>query len=356
MKHDVLVIGRGIIGSSIAYYLQKAGANVTIISDTSERATDGSFGWINASFFNDEAYFRLRNEGLSAYGRLVKEVTLPISWSGCLCWENTGEALVQQARELRDLGYQADIIELNAFTRLEPDLPNPPSECLFMPQEAAAESGDLADALYEAALRLGAQEIRGRVTQLETVSGKVTGAVVGGELIKAHHVVVAAGTQTPSLINPLGCALTMLERPAVILQTKPVAQAFSHVLVSQLGEVRQLPDGSILMPAAVGHQSYETPVGDQNVTQAAAEALARLEDFTGLSLEIDWAKLAYRPVPQDGLPVVGRIASGAYVAVMHSGITLAAIIGELVCSEVLNGPNEYSNGWLDPYRPERFGQ
>ena len=146
----------------------------------------------------------------------------------------------------------------------------------------------------------------------------------------------------------------MLERPAIILKTKPVSQLFSHILVSKLGEVRQLPDGSLLMPAAVGHQSYDAPFEGGDLANTAADALARLSQFVGFDLELEWAKLAFRPVPQDGLPVVGKIACGAYVAVMHSGITLAAIMGELTSHEVIHSPSDESERWLAPYRPDRF--
>ena len=48
--------------------------------------------------------------------------------------------------------------------------------------------------------------------------------------------------------------------------------------------------------------------------------------------------LAARPVPQDGLPVIGASwPEGVYVAVMHSGVTLAALVGEAVTQELARG-------------------
>lgn len=354
MARSVIVIGRGIIGASVAYYLQRAGANVTLVGDQSDRATDGSFGWINASFHNDDTHYHIRNEGLTAYARLSETLDLPIAWRGCLCWETEGEALQHQLRELQRLGYQASAIGRGEFTVLEPNLPNPPEACLYMPQEAAAESGELADALSQAAIELGATEVFGHVTKLIETSGRIEGVEIDGDVLRGDQVVVAAGIHAPSLVEPLGVPLPMLERPAVILKTKPIAKLFSRVLVSEIGEVRQLPDGSILMPAAVGHQSYDKPAEDQDLATTTGDALVRLSSFIGVELEVDWAKHAFRPVPKDGLPVIGRIAEGGYVAVMHSGITLGAIAGELVSEEVLQGPTASTAKWLNPYRPERF--
>lgn len=61
---------------------------------------------------------------------------------------------------------------------------------------------------------------------------------------------------------------------------------------------------------------------------------------------------AFRPVPADGLPVMGEAADGLYLAVMHSGATLAALAGELAAREILGGSAE---PLLAPYRPGRFG-
>jgi glycine/D-amino acid oxidase-like deaminating enzyme len=49
--------------------------------------------------------------------------------------------------------------------------------------------------------------------------------------------------------------------------------------------------------------------------------------------------IGWRPLPLDGHPVIGPspVDPNAYVAVMHSGVSLAAIVGELVAEELLTG-------------------
>lgn len=73
-------------------------------------------------------------------------------------------------------------------------------------------------------------------------------------------------------------------------------------------------------------------------------------------LRVDQAGLAYRPVPQDGLPVIGAAGpAGLYVTVMHSGITLAAITAEIVAAEIEEGPrNNHLSDLVDLFRPDRF--
>ena len=62
----------------------------------------------------------------------------------------------------------------------------------------------------------------------------------------------------------------------------------------------------------------------------------------------------FRPMPADGFPIVG-FAPGRrdlYIAVMHSGVTLGALMGRLAASEILEGVTAEP---LAPYRLERFG-
>ena len=64
------------------------------------------------------------------------------------------------------------------------------------------------------------------------------------------------------------------------------------------------------------------------------------QDISGLgSLPIEEFRIGLRPLPSDGLPLIGPVpgVEGVYAAVMHSGITLAAIVGRTVAEEVGQG-------------------
>jgi glycine/D-amino acid oxidase-like deaminating enzyme len=63
--------------------------------------------------------------------------------------------------------------------------------------------------------------------------------------------------------------------------------------------------------------------------------------------------LGYRPIPPDGMPMVGFVSevAGLYVAAMHSGVTLAPLIGRFAVAESVHGRSEPA---LAPCRPDRF--
>ncbi|MGB0492417.1 MAG: FAD-binding oxidoreductase, partial [Paracoccaceae bacterium] len=66
-------------------------------------------------------------------------------------------------------------------------------------------------------------------------------------------------------------------------------------------------------------------------------------------------KIGTRPVPIDGFPVVGDIQGykGVFIAVMHSGVTLAPLVGELLALEMLQVTK---SPLLKSFRPSRFAE
>lgn len=63
--------------------------------------------------------------------------------------------------------------------------------------------------------------------------------------------------------------------------------------------------------------------------------------------------MGYRPMPLDGLPMIGKVpgAAGMYMVATHSGVTLAPLLGKLAAQEVLTSERLAA---LAKYRPERF--
>ncbi len=355
-RQRIVVIGAGVIGAQIAWHLAEAGAEVIVVDAAAGRATEASFGWINASFYLDTHHHALRVAGMEAYARLAGRVPLPVAACGTLSWENTGDVLMQEADRLQGLGYDATLLDAAQLRALEPALADPPDAALHFPGEMAAESGALAEALLRAAVARGARRISGlRVTGFQTAAHRVAGIETDAGPIRADHVVLSAGTGSAALMATLGLPLPMAHRPALMVATQPVPPLLRHILVTPHGELRQTPDGALIMPAAIGHQSDTSETLPEALEDAADSALGRMRALLpGAGLRIGRLHVAERPVPADDRPVLGQAAEGLSVAVLHSGITLGAIVGELMAREVLRGPDNETTHWLAPYRPGRF--
>ena len=87
----------------------------------------------------------------------------------------------------------------------------------------------------------------------------------------------------------------------------------------------------------------------------AVEVLKRIQiklcDVPKLSLSE--VNVGMRPVPLDGFPVIGEVPSvmGVFAAIMHSGVTLGPLVGQLLAAEVLQGAN---CKLLQSFRPKRL--
>lgn len=356
MAPRILVVGAGITGASLAYHLARRGAAVTVIEagQPASGASGASFGWLNASFFANEDHFRLRAAALMAHRCLCEALPgLPTAWTGTLWWEDEGAAFDRQTETLTRLGYPLRVLDRAAFAELEPNVP-PPDRALLFPDEGATDLAGLTARLLDAAGQHGARLWTGTpVAGLATRNGQVCGVETAQGPVPADHVVLAAGTATPALIAPLGLRLPMLRRPGLILRTRPADPPIHHILVAPGQEVRQDVTGHLIAPTSASHQGDTADTVADTPERLADAALARLRALLpGAALEWDRVMLADRPVPRDGLPVIGPGGvPGLSLAVMHSGATLAPLVGELLSDEVLCGT---PSALLAPFRPDRF--
>jgi D-hydroxyproline dehydrogenase subunit beta len=353
MKPHILIIGAGIIGAAIAHRLAPR-ARVTVLEAASPAAgaSGKSFGWINASFFANPAHHRLRVEAIAAWHRLGPPGR-DVQWSGTLWWEESGDAFDAMAATLRELDYPLREIVATEFRALEPRIAMPPDRALHFTAEGAVDPAALTAHLLAAAADHGAQLWSGAgIRGLATSDAGVIGVLTDQGPVFADHVILATGTATESLLAPLDIPLPMVRRPAVLLRTQRLPPVIRHILVGPDGELRQDADGHLLTPAALSHQSDASDILVATPGTLADEGIARVATlFPDLDLRWTAVTVASRPMPADGLPVVGQVMPGLTVAVMHSGVTLAALMGELVAAEVLGqGPSP----WLAPYRPTRF--
>jgi len=239
-----LIIGAGITGAALAFQLSRRGDDVTLVSTHAEGglASAASFGWLNASFFLGQAHFHLRHQGLAAHRRLQDLLAgLPTTWQGCLWYEATGEAQEETATDLAAFGYRVTRLTRPQIADRLPALGPVPDSALFFPEEGASDPAILARALIQAS---GAEVIRATVQSLSEKNGRVTGVLTDLGAIKADRVILATGTGTPALLEPLGTTLPMLQRPGLMLATNALPPICPVILATPDQEVRQDAQGN----------------------------------------------------------------------------------------------------------------
>ena len=349
---QTLIIGAGITGAALAYQLYRRGQTATIVSTHAEGglASAASFGWLNASYFLSRPHYHLRYQGLAAHRRLTAQLSgLPTTWPGCVWYEATGDAQAETAADLRELGYTVEALTKAQIAAKLPALGPVPETALHFPEEGVADPATLARALIAAS---GAKVIRATVQSLTSDHDKVTGALTDLGPLIADRVILATGTGTPALLQPLGLALPMLKRPGLMLTTNALPPICPVVLATPDQEIRQDAIGHLHAPASAGHQGdHAESLGSFPVVINAT--LQRLRGlFPGQEIHFGRQAMALRPVPGDGLPVVGQgPVPGLWLAVMHSGATLAPVVAEHLVDEITGG---VESPLLAEFRPTRF--
>jgi len=118
---------------------------------------------------------------------------------------------------------------------------------------------------------------------------------------------------------------------------------------------KQKLDGRVVVGgqivAGVGTAAGDAPDPGDNGQRILREAVGVLPGIRGVAVER--VTVGHRVMPADEYPIVGfcDACPNLYIAAMHSGVTLAPLIGQLAALEILDGARVSS---LKPYRPSRF--
>ena len=353
-RHSVIIAGAGIVGATLAYHLATGGASVTIIerSRPASGVTARAFAWINVIYGNAPDLACLRNPAIADYHRLERELNgaLAIDWNGALTWTANPADSERLVAEHTAWGYDVGLVERDEIRRLEPRLAAPPPVAAHAPGEGALDPVAATLTLVRAAMEAGAQLVEGTEVQgLATTDGRVRGVVLpGGTTIEADTVVLAAGTSSKALCAGIGIELPVESSPATLTRFAGPRGLVGRVVAGPDLEIRQDAAGRLFV------SDYYVEGESPEDRAAITLALIRRRFHDGDTVAPIDARVGWRPMPTDGMPIVGFTpdAPGLYLAVMHAGVAMAPVVGRLATGEIVAG-NEAEA--LAPCRVSRFG-
>jgi glycine/D-amino acid oxidase-like deaminating enzyme len=254
------------------------------------------------------------------------------------------------------------------FERISPAIaPGPLSYAYFSRSDGHVDPVWVTYKFLDEARRLGAQVLYPcEVQGLELRGPRLAGVSTTQGKFALDRLVVACGTQTPGVLDKVGYSLPMQHAPGILVHSVPIPE-ISKIAYDGPGdlEFKQMANGRIVgtdagsppnIPGHAGILSQQMDFPSDAMKIAHGERiLANISKFMpGVKrATFDRLTLGYRPMPKDGFPAVGAVpgVKGVYVATMHSGVTLAPIIGRYVTQELITGTPV---PLLAPYRPERF--
>lgn len=356
----IVVAGAGIVGASIAYHLAKAGAAVTVIDRQApaSNASRGTFAWINATWAKQpRSYHALNQAGVTRWKSLQQELRLPVRWGGSLEWFADAERqkiLATQIAEQRDWGERARMVSAPELAALEPQVNFAGVEQVaFSENDGAADPVRTTRAFLSAARSHGARvHYPCELTAVSLRAGRLMAVGTNRGALKADRLVLATGAAPDAARMFADTELPQKSTPGIIAITAPLPRLLNRVIATPGTHLHQRDDGRIVLgeqdgpPQNAAHdERLRMHPNDFPAREIALQHAKRILDLAQhyvpaiSSAKIDEACIGWRPRPLDGLPVLGASPArrDVYLAVMHSGVTLAPIVGQLAAQELLDG-------------------
>lgn len=352
MPHpDVLVVGGGVIGLSVAYHAARRGAKVTLLE--AERLGDGASGaaagMLNAqaetrepgAFLDLQLHSRALHRSLG--DQLYEETSLDPEyiWSGTLRVARTAafeESLAQTHRWQQELGLSAKWLDGEELRKLEPEICPKARAALYLPDDGQVNSRRLVRALALAASRRGAAIREATpVSGLVSESGQVTGARTAHGEVHADRVVLAGGVGCARLCEDLGLRLPLHPVKGETLAIEAMPAPVSANVWDEDCYLVPKRDGRLIVGATEEPGVWEKRPTLGGVAQLSGCAASLVPDLSGSPVTDLWGGL--RPGTPSGEPILGPVGGveGLLLTTGHyrNGILLSAVTGEAISALAL---------------------
>lgn len=370
-QKKITIIGAGIVGTCIAHELSRLGKNVTIIDkSTPGSGTSGkSFNWVNATYPKKPySYNYLSQLGLAAFDDLYRFIDFPSRWNGSLEWfvdANKHNKLLNNVNELLDYPTHSkhEIISNFKASSYEPNIDfNNNNKIVYSVDDGAIDTAQTIKNLVARTIFNGGKIINNCIYKNSIYrNGKLSSINTSHGEIETDLIIFATGINTNSLINK---KVLRDPTPGIIIKSKPYKKIINKIIVGPGIHIHQQNDGRLIIGEQDGapenhkmrlkgypSQFPSTLIADQHVKKILD--LTKVFIKSVKHVEVESVEIGWRPLPLDGLPIIGFINSkqDSYVASMHSGISLGPIVGKIVAQEITENIN---NNLLKNFRPSRF--
>jgi glycine oxidase len=370
--YDVIIVGGGLIGGSIAFELSAEKLRVAVLDrqDPGREASWAAAGMLapGPDSSDSPALVPLGKESLRLYPDFIAAIESASGKSVDFTRAGTFEVFrgpqAEAARdkmvaEFRRFGLAAEAMSPSAAREHESSLGPQVDAVAWLPDEATIDPRRLVEAALAAATQRGA-EFRANcgVESLLYEGGACRGVLAGGQKIAAKQVVIAAGCFCATIadaaressrelrqyapVHPVRGQMLALRSPAVQLK---------KVLRSEYGYLVPRRDGRIVAGSTLedaGFVKQVTPQGVRQILDAALELAPALADA---KIVEDWSGL--RPDTPDHLPIIGPTdVAGLWLATGHyrNGILLAPATAKIIRDWIVTGKSNFNAEAFSPLR------
>jgi sarcosine oxidase subunit beta len=359
-RFGTVVIGGGIVGSAVAYYLAEAGETDILLVEQDRLAsgsTGGSFGGVRQQF-STPLEIELSRRGLEFWKTAERVFNSPVPFFQCGYLLVSGQAAIM-ARLAEAAGLQAEMgltdVRLLDAEQLPEAAPWLSPEGLlggcWTPSDGRVTPPDGVAALVQAARARGVQVREGwTVRSLRGHQGRWR--VSGSSEIEAERVVACTGFWSSDLMRPFGLDLTI--RPMQLLGaiSEPALPGQGVPLTIDLDTGFCVePEGTALVlsvlleenPPGWSHERMLVEFGELARRRAPALADVGIARFTTGTVDLGG----------DGHPYVGEVEPGLWIAAGFGGhgTMHGPVVGRLLALTMAGRPDPTLDiSMLDPRR------
>ena len=363
---DIIVIGGGIIGASVAYGVAKLGVDVTLLDQggSTYSASRGNFGlaWVQGKGLGMPSYAEWTLDAVQGWPEFSEDlrektgISVDFEQSGgfevCfgekeLCLR---KSILEQIRQESKSGfYDYEMLDHQTIQEMIPKLRlgKTVSGASFSPHDAHLNPLALLRGLL-AALKIF------RIThfpenQVESVSFRNDCFEIrtAKKRFSAKKIVLACGLGIKTLARQVGLEIPIRPQRGQILVTERTRPLLLHPFVT----LRQTKEGSFMIGAS--HEEVNTDTGTtlEVMRDLARHGLKLFPDLSKLQLVRCWGALRILTPDKRPVYVESESCPGAFVVTSHSGITLAPLHASRLAKWIVEGT---TTKCFEQFHPRRF--
>lgn len=374
---EVIVVGAGVVGCSLAFHLARAGARVTVFDKEREvcagmSARSGALLRMHYTFVPEA---ELAWKSLRYFANWEEMVGRDAERRGCgfvrtgftiVVGPPNAEKLRANVAMLRAVGVETSVVGPAELRNLEPAI-NVDDVALaaYEPQSGYADPVAATRSMAEAAVRHGATFKLGvPIGSIDTASGRVRGVVdAAGARHAAEAVCVVAGPWTDRLLKPLGASIgiraeraqiAFFKRPATLKHCGCIDTISGSYFRPQGDEETLIGLGDVKAEYEPDPDNFREDNDADFVTEVAERLAHRVPAMAGTGYSRGHAGIY--DVSPDSRAVMGPVpeAGGLYVAAGFSGtgFKTAPAVGAAMAELILAGRSTIVD--LRPFSFERL--
>ncbi|RLC61293.1 MAG: hypothetical protein DRI01_08755 [Chloroflexi bacterium] len=365
---DVVIAGGGVIGCAIAYFLSKEGMKVVVVEQDSIGSHASGFapGSLNP--------LRLPLETM--------DIMLPLSWRSFQMHKVLSQELKEEtgidyhfcpsarvilafteteAEELKLLadsqqkqGFEVYWLDRDAVLDMESRISSEVIGAVCSEDGAELESYQYVLALAQAAEKYGTEIRHGQIIGLKRNGTRVTAIQLPSGDIACERTILAMGPWTGLASSWLSFSVPVKPQKGQVLRMQVTGLPFPYTLYWANHYITQTRHDGLIYTGTthedVGFDDQPTEEGRDSIINGLLTMMPSLE-----KAELVLQTACLRPLPADGLPILGEVPdwSGVYLATGHwtKGILLSPITARIITDLILKGCTSIP---IEPFTPARF--